>query len=226
VADQLHERRQKHYPSLVFYGDDGRRGLDSSSLLPLLTRRTLPRKQNPRAALNAIRAVGEQIVDAIAASPTARGAVRCGEGLPRPQLATGTPPLLEVQKLAKRFDQGAPAARRPVSASPAPSHAGGGCWCWTSRRRSTFPCRRSCCNCSIACGARMNSLSCHDLNVVRMMRDRSIVLRNGRIVLRGESRALFDDPQEAYNRELVDAVPHVDAGLTAPATSLAATSGG
>ncbi len=49
----------------------------------------------------------------------------------------------------------------------------------------------------------------HDLNVVRMMCDRTIVLRNGRIVEQGESRALFDNPQTGYTRELVEAVPHI-----------------
>jgi peptide/nickel transport system ATP-binding protein len=49
----------------------------------------------------------------------------------------------------------------------------------------------------------------HDLNVVRMMCDHTIVLRNGSIVEQGESRALFDNPQTDYTRELVDAVPHI-----------------
>jgi ABC-type glutathione transport system ATPase component len=49
----------------------------------------------------------------------------------------------------------------------------------------------------------------HDLNVVRMMCDRTIVLRNGHIVEQGESRALFDNPQSDYTRELVEAVPHI-----------------
>ena len=49
----------------------------------------------------------------------------------------------------------------------------------------------------------------HDLNVVRMMCDHTIVLRDGRIVEQGESRALFDNPQTAYTRELVEAVPHI-----------------
>ena len=52
----------------------------------------------------------------------------------------------------------------------------------------------------------------HDLNVVRMMCDRTIVLRNGRIVEQGESRALFDNPQTDYTRELVEAVPHIETG--------------
>jgi peptide/nickel transport system ATP-binding protein len=56
----------------------------------------------------------------------------------------------------------------------------------------------------------------HDLNVVRMMCDRTIVLRTGVIVEQGESRALFAHPQTDYTRELVAAVPHI-----APAVELA-----
>jgi peptide/nickel transport system ATP-binding protein len=55
----------------------------------------------------------------------------------------------------------------------------------------------------------------HDLNVVRMMCDRTIVLQNGHIVEQGESRAMFDNPQTPYTRELVDAVPHIEPGLVA-----------
>ena len=58
----------------------------------------------------------------------------------------------------------------------------------------------------------------HDLNVVRMMCDRTIVLQNGRIVEQGESRAMFDNPKTAYTRELVDAVPHIEPELAALAT--------
>jgi peptide/nickel transport system ATP-binding protein len=58
----------------------------------------------------------------------------------------------------------------------------------------------------------------HDLNVVRMMCDRTIVLQNGRIVEQGESRAMFDHPQMAYTRELVEAVPHIETGVVAIAT--------
>jgi len=58
----------------------------------------------------------------------------------------------------------------------------------------------------------------HDLNVVRMMCDRTIVLRTGLIVEEGESRALFANPQTDYTRELVDAVPHIAPAATfAPA---------
>jgi ABC-type glutathione transport system ATPase component len=61
----------------------------------------------------------------------------------------------------------------------------------------------------------------HDLNVVRMMCDRTIVLRNGQIVEQGESRALFDNPQTEYTRELVDAVPHIETGETELAATAA-----
>jgi peptide/nickel transport system ATP-binding protein len=60
----------------------------------------------------------------------------------------------------------------------------------------------------------------HDLNVVRMMCDRTIVLRNGHIVEQGESRALFDNPQTEYTRELVDAVPHIGLPAGEPAEAL------
>jgi peptide/nickel transport system ATP-binding protein len=50
----------------------------------------------------------------------------------------------------------------------------------------------------------------HDLNVVRMMCERTIVLQTGRIVEEGDSNQVFHQPRAAYTRELVEAIPHLD----------------
>ncbi|NPV25032.1 dipeptide ABC transporter ATP-binding protein [Bradyrhizobium aeschynomenes] len=48
----------------------------------------------------------------------------------------------------------------------------------------------------------------HDLNVVRLLCDRVIVMRSGRIVEEGASERVLGDPQDAYTRELLTAIPH------------------
>src|SRR5580704_11307242 len=48
----------------------------------------------------------------------------------------------------------------------------------------------------------------HDLNVVRLLCDRVIVMRLGRIVEQGPSERVLGDPQDAYTRELLTAIPH------------------
>ncbi|CCD97876.1 ABC transporter ATP-binding protein [Bradyrhizobium sp. STM 3809] len=48
----------------------------------------------------------------------------------------------------------------------------------------------------------------HDLNVVRLLCDRVIVMRSGRIVEEGPSERVLGDPQDAYTRELLTAIPH------------------
>ena len=48
----------------------------------------------------------------------------------------------------------------------------------------------------------------HDLNVVRLLCDRVIVMRAGRIVEQGSSERVLGDPQDAYTRELLTAIPH------------------
>ena len=50
----------------------------------------------------------------------------------------------------------------------------------------------------------------HDLNVVRMMCEHTIVLRGGRIVETGRSTDLFARPKEDYTRELIEAIPRFD----------------
>jgi peptide/nickel transport system ATP-binding protein len=48
----------------------------------------------------------------------------------------------------------------------------------------------------------------HDLNVVRLLCDRVIVMRTGRIVEQGPSERVLGDPQDTYTRELLTAIPH------------------
>ena len=48
----------------------------------------------------------------------------------------------------------------------------------------------------------------HDLNVVRLLCDRVIVMRSGRIVEQGPSEQVLGNPQDAYTKELLTAIPH------------------
>lgn len=48
----------------------------------------------------------------------------------------------------------------------------------------------------------------HDLNVVRLLCDRVIVMRSGRIVEEGETARVMDKPQADYTRDLLSAIPH------------------
>ena len=48
----------------------------------------------------------------------------------------------------------------------------------------------------------------HDLNVVRLLCDRVIVMRTGRIVEQGSAKNVLGDPQDAYTKELLTAIPH------------------
>ncbi len=50
----------------------------------------------------------------------------------------------------------------------------------------------------------------HDLSVVRRLCDRVLVLRQGEIVEEAETATLFVDPQTAYTRELLSAIPLPD----------------
>jgi peptide/nickel transport system ATP-binding protein len=48
----------------------------------------------------------------------------------------------------------------------------------------------------------------HDLNVVRLLCDRVIVMRAGRIIEQGTAERVLGDPQAAYTKELLTAIPH------------------
>jgi peptide/nickel transport system ATP-binding protein len=48
----------------------------------------------------------------------------------------------------------------------------------------------------------------HDLNVVRLLCDRVIVMRTGRIVEQGSAEAVLGNPQDNYTKELLTAIPH------------------
>ena len=50
----------------------------------------------------------------------------------------------------------------------------------------------------------------HDLNVVRLLCERVIVMNRGRIVEQGEADAILRAPSDSYTRSLVSAIPHFD----------------
>jgi peptide/nickel transport system ATP-binding protein len=48
----------------------------------------------------------------------------------------------------------------------------------------------------------------HDLNVVRLLCDRVIVMRAGRIVEQGKTDTVMENPQDDYTKQLLTAIPH------------------
>jgi peptide/nickel transport system ATP-binding protein len=50
----------------------------------------------------------------------------------------------------------------------------------------------------------------HNIGVVEYIADRVAVMRSGRIVEQGDSAAVLEHPQDAYTRNLIDAVPRLE----------------
>ena len=57
----------------------------------------------------------------------------------------------------------------------------------------------------------------HDFDVVAEIADRVIVMQHGRIVEAGTAREVLDNPQQAYTKQLLAAVPRGEFGATADA---------
>jgi ABC-type glutathione transport system ATPase component len=49
----------------------------------------------------------------------------------------------------------------------------------------------------------------HDLNLVRLISDRLLVMHRGRVVEQGVAQAVFDNPQADYTKTLIAAIPQV-----------------
>jgi peptide/nickel transport system ATP-binding protein len=47
----------------------------------------------------------------------------------------------------------------------------------------------------------------HDLAVVRLVADNTVVMENGKIVEAGDTETVFNNPIQAYTKNLLDAIP-------------------
>ena len=53
----------------------------------------------------------------------------------------------------------------------------------------------------------------HDLHVVRAITDHVVVMKNGKIVEYGKTNDVFDNPEHAYTKELLESTPNINAIL-------------
>ncbi len=60
----------------------------------------------------------------------------------------------------------------------------------------------------------------HDLRIAAQVSDRTVVLRNGRIVEMGATEDIFRRPQDEYTRKLLGAIPGMQAAERSYAASL------
>ena len=51
----------------------------------------------------------------------------------------------------------------------------------------------------------------HDLSVVKFLADRLMIMRQGKVVEMGDADAIYADPQQEYTRNLIEAIPKVEA---------------
>ena len=61
----------------------------------------------------------------------------------------------------------------------------------------------------------------HDLNVVRMLCDDIVVLRQGKIVETGAASIVMAHPADPYTRALLDAIPHFESHARVDQVSMA-----
>ena len=53
----------------------------------------------------------------------------------------------------------------------------------------------------------------HDLEVVRAVTDRVLIMQNGTIVEQGATESVFSDPQHPYTQSLIDVKPSLNAEI-------------
>ena len=51
----------------------------------------------------------------------------------------------------------------------------------------------------------------HDLSVVKFLADRLMIMRQGKVVEMGDADAIYANPQQEYTRNLIEAIPKVEA---------------